>query len=120
MNPLKIGNVVRVDSARVEVMITATDLTIEYEDYTYRVGQLASYVTIPMDDRTLVGFVIGTGRQEVTVVDVQPQLILQAQLLGEVRGGRFTRGVTEYPIVGDDVWVAAQSDFEVIFGRATF
>lgn len=116
MNPLKIGNVIRVDSARVEVLITASDLNILHDDRTYRIGQLASYVTIPMDDRTLVGFVIGTGRQEVTVVDVQPQLILQAQLLGEVKGGRFTRGVTEYPIVGDDVWVAAQTDFEAIFG----
>jgi len=116
MNPLKIGNVVRVDSARVEVIITATDLNIEYEDYTYRIGQLASYVTMPMNDRTLIGFVIGSGRQEVTVVDVQPQLIMQVQLLGEVKGARFTRGVTEYPIVGDDVWVAVQSDFEAIFG----
>jgi len=116
MNPLKIGNVVRVDSARVEVMITATNLNLEYENYTYRIGQLASYVTVPMDERTLIGFVIGSGRQEVTVVDVQPQLIMQVQLLGEVKGGRFTRGVTEYPIVGDDVWVAVQSDFEAIFG----
>ncbi|MGD2111633.1 MAG: ATP-binding protein [Phycisphaerae bacterium] len=116
MNPLKIGNVTRVDSARVEVLITANDLNILHDDRTYRIGQLASYVTIPMDDRTLVGFVVGSGRQEVTVVDVQPQLLMQVQLLGEVKGGRFTRGVTEYPIVGDDVWVAVQSDFEAIFG----
>lgn len=116
MNPLKVGNVIRVDSARVEVLITASDLNILHDDRTYRIGQLASYVTIPMDDRTLVGFVIGTGRQEVTVVDVQPQLIMQVQLLGELKGGRFSRGVTEYPIVGDDVWVAAQADFEAIFG----
>ena len=116
MNPLKIGNVTRVESGRIEVLITATDLNLLHEDRAYRIGQLASYVTLPMDDRTLVGFVTGTGRQEVTVVDVQPQLIMQVQLLGEIKGKRFARGVTEYPIVGDDVWVAAQLDFEAIFG----
>lgn len=116
MNPLKIGNVIRVDSSRVEVVITVSDLDLVHEDQTYRVGQLGSYVTIPMDTRTLVGFVVSTGRQEVTVVDVEPQLLMQIQLLGEIQAGRFVRGVNEYPIVGDDVWVAVRSDFESIFG----
>jgi DNA helicase HerA-like ATPase len=116
MNPLKIGNVVRVETGRVEVLITVSDLNVLHDERTYRIGQLGSYVTIPMDDRTLVGFVMGTGRQEVTVVDVEPQLIMQVQLLGEVKAGRFQRGVNEYPIVGDDVWVAVRADFEAIFG----
>ncbi len=116
MNPLKIGNVVRVETGRIEVLITVTDLNLVHDDRTYRIGQLGSYVTIPMDDRTLVGFVMGTGRQEVTVVDVEPQLLMQVQLLGEVKAGRFTRGVNDYPIVGDDVWVAVLADFEAIFG----
>ncbi|MHC4611511.1 MAG: ATP-binding protein, partial [Planctomycetota bacterium] len=30
--------------------------------------------------------------------------------------GQFTRGVNESPIIGDDVWVAVQKDFEAIFG----
>ncbi len=116
MNPLKIGNVIRVESGRLEVLITVDDLNLTREDETYRIGQLGSYVTIPMDVRTLVGFVVGAGRQEVTVVDVQPQLIMQVQLLGEIKAGRFTRGVNEYPIIGDDVWVAVRGDFETIFG----
>ncbi len=116
MNPLKIGNVVRVESHRVEVVLTISDLNLLYEDQTHRVGQLGSYVTIPMDTRTLVGFVTGVGRQEVAVVDVEPQLILQIQLVGEISAGRFVRGVNEYPIIGDDVWVAVSKDFESIFG----
>lgn len=116
MNPLKIGNVIRVETGCVEVLITVSDLNLVHEDRTYRVGQLGSYVTIPMDDRTLVGFVLGTGRQELTVVDVEPQLLMRVQLLGEVKAGRFTRGVNDYPIVGDDVWVAVRSNFETIFG----
>lgn len=116
MNPLKIGNVIRVETGRVEVLITTTDMNLLHEDRSYRVGQLGSYVTIPLDERTLVGFVMGIGRQEMTVVDVQPQLIMQVQLLGEIKGKKFTRGVNEYPIIGDDVWVAVQNDFETIFG----
>ena len=77
MNPLKIGNVIRVESGRVDVVITARDLNLLYEERTYRVGQLGSYVTIPMDERTIVGFVVGVGRQEVSVVDVE--------LIGELR-----------------------------------
>ncbi len=116
MNPLKIGNVIRVNSGQVDVMITTPDLNILIEGENYRVGQLGSYVTIPIEDRTIVGFVTGLGRQEVAVVEVQPQLIMQIQLLGEIKASRFVRGVNEYPIVGDDVWVAVKKDFEAIFG----
>lgn len=116
MNALKIGNVTRIDSGEVQVVITAKDLNLLHEERTYRVGQIGSYVTIPMDTRTLVGFVTGFGRQEITVVDVEPQLIMHIQLLGEIQGGRFVRGVNEYPIIGDDVWVAVRKDFETIFG----
>lgn len=116
MNPLQIGNVVSVKSGAVEVLITATELNLVYEDRLYRVGQLGSYVTIPMDERTLVGFVTGTGRQDGMAADVEPQLLMSVQLLGEIRDGRFTRGVNDYPIVGDEVWVAVRNDFETIFG----
>ena len=116
MNPLKIGNVIRVVNGQVEVVITVTDLNLLHEDQTYRVGQIGSYVTLPMDARTLVGFVTGVGRQEVTTSDVEPQLIMQIQLLGELQDGKFVRGVNEYPIIGDDVWVAVRGDFEAIFG----
>lgn len=116
MNPLKIGNVVRVVSGRIEVLLTVKQLDLEHEGTTYRIGQLGSYVTIPMDARTLVGFVTGAGRQETAVADVEPELIMQVQLLGEIKAGRFTRGVNEYPILGDGVWVAVHKDFEIIFG----
>ena len=116
MDPLKIGNVIRVSSGSVDVVVTAPDLNLLHEERTYRIGQLGSYVTIPMDERTLVGFVTGVGRQEVSTVDIEPQLIVQIQLLGEIHAGRFVRGVNEYPIVGDDVWMAVRADFEQIFG----
>ncbi len=116
MNPLKIGNVTRVSSGQMEVMLTVRDLDVEHNGKAYRVGQIGSYVTVPMDERTLVGFVNSIGRQELTVVDVEPQVLMQVQLLGEIRAGRFARGVNESPVIGDDVWIAVQDDFERIFG----
>lgn len=116
MNPLKIGNVIRVENGRVDVLITVPDLNLAHENRTYRIGQLGSYVTLPMDEKTLVGFVTGTGRQDIIGADIQPELIMYVQLLGEISAGRFKRGVNEYPIIGDDVWVAVQQDFETIFG----
>jgi len=64
----------------------------------------------------LVGLVTGVGRQEAPTIDVQPEVTMQVQLLGEIKAGRFVRGVGEHPIVGDDVWVAVRNDFEKIFG----
>lgn len=116
MNPLKIGNVIRVENGLIEAVITVPDLNLIHDDRTYRVGQIGTYVTIPMDERTLVGFVVSAGRQEVASIDVEPQLIMKVQLLGELQGAKFVRGVNEYPIVGDDVWVAIHDDFERIFG----
>lgn len=116
MNPLKIGNVIRVASGRIDVVLTIRDYDIEHEGRDYRIGQLGSYVTVPLSDRSLVGFVTGVGREEVAVADIEPQTIMHAQLLGELKGGRFIRGINESPVMGDDVWVAVQADFEKIFG----
>ncbi len=116
MNPLKIGNIIRVNSGQVEVVLTIDDLDVEIEGENYRIGQLGSYVTIPLSDRTLVGFVTQTGRQDLVVADIEPQCVMHVQLLGEVKDGKFIRGVNESPVVGDDVWVAVQKDFDAIFG----
>ncbi len=116
MNPLKIGNVIRIENGQIEVVVTAKDLNLEHEGHTYRVGQLGSYVTLPMNTRTLVGFVTALGLQDATTIDIEPQLIMKVQLLGEIQEGKFSRGVNEFPIVGDDVWVAVRNDFENIFG----
>lgn len=115
MDSLKIGNIVRVENGRVQVAITMKDLNLRHDERTYRIGQLGSYVSIPMNAKTLIGFVISTGRQEVAVADVEPSLLMDVQLVGEIQAGRFRRGVNEYPIVGDDVCMAIQKDFGSIF-----
>lgn len=116
MHSLKIGNVVQVEAGNVDVLLTVRDLDVEHEGRQYRVGQLGSYVTIPLPDRMLVGFVTSARTEEGPGSEADPQVLVGVQLLGEIKSGRFSRGVNESPIVGDDVWVAVQTDFEAIFG----
>ena len=73
-------------------------------------------MTFPADARTIVGYVTSVGRQDMVVVDVEPQIIMRVQLLGEIAEGRFHRGVNASPVVGDDAWLAVRQDFETIFG----
>jgi len=115
MQPPKIGNVIAVESGRVAVLITTSDRHQVFEDRTYRVGQLGSYIIIPLDDRDLVGFVVSTRLHADAPGTEEPGLVLQVQLLGELRDGRFDRGVNEYPVVGDDVCLALRETFDTIF-----
>ncbi len=55
MQPLKVGNIIAVDGDGVRVQVTAEDLVVEHEGDTYRIGQLGSYVTIPLNSNILVG-----------------------------------------------------------------
>ncbi|MCH7872654.1 MAG: ATP-binding protein [Planctomycetes bacterium] len=116
MDSLRIGHVVRVESGRIEVLATTSDSKPAEGDPTYRVGQLGSYVTVPLSQRVLVGFVTGAEQHAPGGADVEPQLLIHVQLVGEIQAGRFSRGVDEYPIVGDDVRMAVREDFEAIFG----
>ncbi len=115
MQSPKIGNIIAVESGRVAVLVTTSDRHHVFEDRTYRVGQLGSYVIIPLDDRDLVGFVMSTKLQSDTPGAEDPPLVLQVQLLGELKDGRFNRGVNEYPVVGDDVCLALRETFDLIF-----
>lgn len=116
MRPIKIGNVVRVHGASVDVLVTLPDLLVEVEGESLRLGQPGSYVTIPLDEYTLIGYVTHCGRSDVVTVDVEPERFLTVQLVGTIYNGRFIPGINRFPTLGDDVWVATREDFELIFG----
>jgi DNA helicase HerA-like ATPase len=118
MHERQIGNVVRVESGRVEIACSAAQSDLEVEGESYRVGQLGSYVTLPRPARTVVGFVTGSTLESGAMADEgeDGQIRISAQLIGEIRGDRFVRGVADYPVTGDPVCMAIHDDFEVIFG----
>ena len=120
MDPLKIGHVIGVEGDAVEVQISVVDLRIEYHGTTYRVGRLGTYATLPMGRTTLIGYVTrvgATGQLEPLPDPESPRFItMTLQLLGTIRKDKFTRGVNEYPTLGDPVRLAVDEDFELIFG----
>ncbi len=120
MDPLEIGLVIGVEGDTVDVQISVCDLRIDYHGKTYRVGRLGTYVTIPMERRTLIGYItrVGvTGELEPGPNPAAPRRItLTVQLLGTVTGDKFSRGVNEYPTLGDPVRLGVDEDFELIFG----
>ncbi|MGE3180826.1 MAG: ATP-binding protein [Phycisphaerae bacterium] len=120
MDPLRIGQVIGVEGDTVEAQITVANLVVEYHGSQYRVGRLGTYVTIPVNNCTLIGYVTRVG----ATGDLEPgpnpegptRLTLSAQLLGTIKKDKFTRGVNEYPTVGDCVRLGVDEDFELIFG----
>lgn len=120
MDPLQIGHVIGVEGDTVEVQIGRADLQLEFHGKHYRIGRLGTYVTIPMDRRTLIGYV--TRVRYVGELDPAPdpekprRVTMTCQLLGTVSGDKFQRGVNEYPTLGEPVRLGVDEDFELIFG----
>lgn len=120
MDELKVGHVIGVSGDTVEVQITLSDLRVSYHGTTYRVGRLGTYVTIPLEKLILIGYVtrVGAyGELEPLPHPGSPRCVtMTVQLLGTIRNGKFTRGVNEYPTLGDAVRLGVDEDFELIFG----
>jgi hypothetical protein len=117
MNPMVIGRIVHVGSSRIDVLITTKELNVTHGGRHLRVGQLGSYVTIPLPQRKLMGYVTGSRQEEDGAAGAEnARLLMSVQLLGEITDRRFSRGVTEYPIIGDEVCLATREEFAVIFG----
>ena len=116
MHSTQIGHVVKVESGRTLVRVTTGEHEVSQDELTYRIGQLGSYVAIPLAKRTLIGFVTGVDRADGGNDQVLDDM--HVQLLGEIEGNRFKRGVNEYPVLDDPVHLATQDDFAVIFGSS--
>lgn len=91
------------------------------EGHGYRIGQIGSFVRIPIGYRDLFGIVsqVGAGAVPERFRDEEPfgHRWLTVQLVGEGEAGRFSRGVSQYPTVGDPVHLVAEVDLARIYGR---
>lgn len=120
MDPLKVGHVIAVEGDTIEVQITLANLRLQYHGTEHRVGRLGSYVTIPVGKAILVGYIVRVaprGEIEPTPEPEAPKRVaMTVQLLGTIRNDRFSRGVSEYPTLGDVVRLGVDEDFELLFG----
>jgi DNA helicase HerA-like ATPase len=123
-DPTIIGTVQDVKGATVSVALhdeTVSGLSF-VDGAAYRLGQLGTFVRIPLGYVSLFGVVsqVGAGAVPEKLLETHPygNRWLTVQLIGEVGEGRvFDRGVSQYPTINDLVHLVTDADLEVIYGR---
>lgn len=92
----------------------------------YRVGQIGSFLRIPLGYANLYGIVTQIGAdaipeslKELAIREENNQLNgrwMSCVLIGERVGNSFDRGVTQFPTSGDEVHIVTIEDLDVIYG----
>ena len=122
-DPTLIGTVQDVAGTSVSVSLvseTATGLSF-VKGESYRIGQVGSFVRIPLGYTSLFGIVsqVGAGAAPKAEGDHRPwgNQWLKVQLVGERgRAGRFERGVSQHPTINDPVHIVTEEDLREIYG----
>jgi len=122
-DPSLIGTVQDVHGSTITVSLneeTVTGLSF-VEGECYRIGQVGSFVRIPLGFVDLFGIVSQVGAGAAPVRDEEKAKYgnrwLQVQLVGEGRrGGRFQRGVSQHPTIDDRVHIVTEKDLYSIYG----
>lgn len=96
------------------------------EGVVYRVGQIGSFVRIPLGYANLFGIVtqIGAGAIPDSLKEIyisnydsfKNTSWINIVLAGEQVGKKFERGVTQYPTTGDKVHLVTINDLDIIYG----
>ena len=92
----------------------------------YRVGQIGSFVRIPLGYANLYGIVTQIGSaaipenlREIVAKDydnLKNTRWINIVLAGEQVGKKFERGVTQYPTTGDKVHLVTINDLDIVYG----
>ncbi|RMH34564.1 MAG: ATP-binding protein [Nitrospirae bacterium] len=88
----------------------------------YRIGQVGSFVRVPIGFHDLYGVVsqVGAGAvpEKLAIIEPYGHRWMRVQLIGEgPRGGEFKRGISQYPTIGDEVHLVTESDLARIYGK---
>ena len=87
----------------------------------YRIGQVGSFVRIPLGFVDLYGVVSQVGAGAAPEQDREQQAYgnrwIKVQMVGEgQRGGRFERGISQHPTIDDRVHIVTEADLLAIYG----
>lgn len=90
------------------------------DGHTYRVGQVGSFVRIPLGYQDLYGVVAEIGAnaapQVAALAEIETGRWMRVELAGEAIGDRFERGLSQHPNVDDTVHIVTQKDLRRIYG----
>lgn len=119
-----LGEVQDVNGTTVSISISKRSLTgfIYIDGQGYRVGQVGSFVRIPIGFQDLFGIVSQVGASAVPQAQVDigdhGNRWMTIQLIGEAqRNGLFQRGLSQYPTIGDEVHLVSEKELKNIYGR---
>ena len=119
-DPTFLGKVAAVSGSALNVYLAqsvASGLSI-INGQTYRVGQVGSFVRIPQGYQDLFGVVSEVGASAIPDrVDLSDDTgrWMKVELVGEIVGGVFERGVSQYPNIGDSVHLAVEEHIRNIY-----
>lgn len=87
----------------------------------YKIGQVGSFVRIPQGYHDLYGLVAEAGANAtpdslIGALGEGSERWITVQLVGEVMGSSFERGISQYPNVNDEVHLVTESDLAAIYG----
>jgi hypothetical protein len=121
--PTFLGLISAVSSSSVAVDLAASVESgiVVLEGRNYRIGQVGSFVKIPLGYNHLYGVI--SESSETSTVDADSKMSsdrkwIKVELVGESIGGNFDRGISEHPSVGDHVHFVVESDLKLIFRKS--
>lgn len=123
-NPAVIGVVRSISGTNVSVLLySSMNSTISYiYGNGYKIGQVGGFVKIPQGFVNLYGIIVQIG------ADAVPESLreeantgyrwMTVQLVGEgAKGQPFERGISQYPMIDDEVYIVTEDDLVNIYGR---
>jgi DNA helicase HerA-like ATPase len=86
----------------------------------YRIGQVGSFVRIPQGYQNLYGIVaeVGASAAPAALLELKDtgERWMTIQLVGEIVGSSFERGISQYPNIKDEVHLVTEEDLARIYG----
>ncbi len=124
-DPTLLGTVENVSGPTVSVRLDRSTVSgLSFIDGRgYRIGQVGSFVRIPMGYVDVFGVVsqVGAGAVPESLQEQEPygNRWLTVQLVGEGRrGSQFERGISQFPTIDDKVHLVVEDDLDRIYGRS--
>ncbi len=119
-----LGDVQDVNGTTVSISLSQESLTgfVYIDGQGYRVGQIGSFIRIPIGYNDLFGIISQVGASAVPDKKIENNQHgnrwMTIQLIGEgPRNGVFQRGLSQYPTIGDEVHLVSEKELKNIYGQ---
>ena len=123
-NPAVIGAVRSISGTNVSVQLyKSLNSTISYINGNgYKIGQVGGFIKIPQGYINLYGSIVQIGADAIPESLRNDENVgirwMTVQLVGEgAMGQPFERGISQYPMINDEVYIVTEEDLVNIYGR---